>query len=446
MQTFLPVSAVLFLAMAGAAQAKQEFFASPPTNLPVTGAVSHPDDDVTPVQDTRSLRAWVAELERNNPELKAAEREVDMRVARIAPAGTPPDPTFSVGYMSGFLRPPFFPSTSTPDGSRQFGLSQELPYPGKLAFKSRIAAVEADIARSSAEEVRVRLIADLKSAYFDYVFVDRSLAIVRKNKELLEQFRQIAEARFSVGKGIQQDVLKAQLEISLLLERLGVLERQRVALQAEINRLLYRAPDTAVDAALAYQAMALTQSLDELRALAGQRSPALRRGERQIDRGQHALALAKKELLPDFAINFTTQRFVGAMPWMYGLDLMVKVPIFWQRKQRPMIAEAAAALESGKRMRENTLALAIAQVTEQSVAATTSKRLTDLYSDSVLPQARLALESSLAAYQVGTVDFLTLLTNFMTVLTYEITYEEQVARQHQALARLEPFVGLQLIK
>ncbi len=367
-----------------------------------------------------------------------------MRVARIAPAGALPDPTLSVGYMGGLFRP-FFPSATTPNAFQQFGASQELPYPGKLALRTRVAAAEADAARWSYEEVRRRLVAELKTTYFEYVFVTRSLGIIQKNKALLEELRRIAEAQFSVGKGIQQDVLKAQLEISLLLERLETLERERGALQARINGLLYRRPNEPVPPNLTFAAATLPD-IDALEALAERNNPALRRDEQVISRGQQALALARKELLPDFAVTFTSQRFAGDMPWMYGVDVMVKVPLYWQRKQRSMIAEATAALEGGRRMRENTLSMARAEVVAEHLAATTSKRLVDLFSDSVLPQARLALESSLASYQVGTVDFLTMLTNFITVLNYEVNYEEQQARYHQALARLEPIVGVALVQ
>lgn len=393
-----------------------------------------------------TLQALVAELDRNNPELKAARRDVDMRVARIAPAGAPPDPSLSLGYMGGILRPPFFPSSSAPGSFRQFGLSQEIPYPGKLGLKSRVAATEADAERWNAEDVRKRLIADLKTAYIEYDFVTRSLDILLRNKQRLEQFRQIAEAQFEVGKGVQQDVLKAQVEISMILERQALFTQQRDVLRAQINGLLFRAPDTPLDGALVYEAPPLNRSLEELRTLVQQNYPALKRDERTIDRGQQALSLARREVLPDFAVNVTTQQFTGGMPWMYGVDFMVKLPVFWQRKQRPMIAEAAASLESSRRMRDNTVATAIAQTTSEYLAATTSRRLADLYSDSTLPQARLALESSLASYQVGRVDFLSVLTNFITVLSYELNYEEQNARAVQALARLEPLTGLEFVK
>lgn len=399
-----------------------------------------------PAGTNGTLASLVAELSTNNPELAAARREVDMRVARIAPAGTPPDPTLSIGYMSGFARPPFFPSSSTPNAFRQVGASQEIPFPGKLSLRSRIAAADADASRWSVEDTRLQLTAELKTMYFEYQFATRSLEIVKRNRQVLDAFRQIAEARFSVGQAIQQDVLKAQLEISGLIERTTVLERQHDGLRARINALLYRTQDTPVDPELAFTAVALPPDVATLRAEALQRYPALKRDEQQISRSQQQLTLARKEFLPDFGINVAAQQPVGGMPWMYGLDFMVTVPIFWQRKQRPMVAEAAAGLEAGRRMRDSTVSRAEAQVTELQVNASSAKRLMDLYSGSILPQSRLTLESALASYQVGKAEFLTVLTNFVSVLTYEIGLEEQRTQYHAALAGLEPLVAAEFIK
>lgn len=391
------------------------------------------------------LSQLVAELERSNPELAAGRRDVDMRVARVAPAGALPDPTVRAGYMGGFLRPPFFPSAGNPDSFRQFGASQEFPYPGKLALRTRIATTEVDAERWNYEATRRRLVAELKALFFEYRFVEQSLTITEKNKTLLDQLRKIAEARFAVGKGLQQDVIKAQLEISLLLERRAALERDRRSLGARINGLLYRPSETPI-AATGSEVTVTVPSLDELRAAVLKGNPAVKRDERVIDRGQQTLALAKKELLPDFGVNLTMQRFVGDTPWMYGVDVMVRVPLFWQRKQRPLIAEAAASLERGRQMRESTLSMAMAAIAEDHAAATTSRQLIELYRDSVLPQARLGLQASLTAYQVGNVDFLTLVTSYTAVLEYELRYQEQQARLYQALARLEPPAGIELVR
>ena len=412
-----------------------------------TAGIARSFTQAAPLAEAAStLNRLVSELDRNNPALNASRREVDMRVARIAPAGAPPDPSLTFGYMGGLLRPPFFPSAETPNGFRQFGASQEIPFPGKLGLRSRVAVTEADTARWNVEDVRLRLIADLKTSYFDLVLADRSLAIVTQTRQLLQQVRDVAEARFRVGKGLQQDVLKSQLELSMLLERAAMLEQQRAAAQARVNALLYRRQDTPVDVQPTFSTALLPATVEPLRATAVERYPGLRRDEQLIQRGQQGLALARKEVLPDFGVNVAMQQPVPGMPWMYGVDFMVRVPIFWQRKQRPMIAEAAAALDAGRRTRENTLAQTQGAVTENYLMATTANRLMTLYSDSILPQARLTLESSLASYRVGSVDFLTVLTNVTTILAYELNYEQQQAQYRQALAQLEPYVGTTLIR
>lgn len=392
-----------------------------------------------------TLQALVSELERANPELQAARRDIDMRVARVAPAGALPDPTLSLGYMNEFAGAPFIPSSTNPFAFTQFSFSQEFPYPGKRALQTRIATTDVDTARWSYEAARRRLVSELKTAYFEYAYTVRTIDVVQRNKTLLDQMRQIAEARFSVGKATQQDVLKAQVEVSLLLERLAVLEQERSSLQAQINGLLYRQVDTPLGPVGDYAPVAPLQNLETLRALAQKNSAALRGTETGINRGQQALALASKQLRPDFGVTVTSQKPGGGMSWMYGVDFMVRIPLYWQRKQRPMVAEAAASLESARQMRYSTLATEQAQVTQEYLAATTSQRLADLYSDTILPQARLTLESSLSSYQVGNVDFLTLLSNYQTVLTYEVSYEEQAARYRQALARLEPYIGQELV-
>jgi outer membrane protein TolC len=344
--------------------------------------------------------------------------------------------------MGGFSKPPSLEQIMTP--YRAITVSQGLPYPGKLTLRSKVAATEADAARWSYEDTRVRLIAELKVAYLDYILITRTLAIVGRSKTALEQYRGIAEARLAVGKASQQDVLRAGLELSILLGRIASLEQDQTMRRSDINRLLNRTQGTPVPVSDPVEIQPAA-SLEQLLAHAAVRYPGIKRNEQLINRGQQALTLAQKERLPDFGVSFTTQKYTG-MPWMYGVDFMVTLPIYAQRKQLPMVAEAVASLESATRMRENALTDVAARVTQAHAALVTSQNLMNLYRDSVLPQARLALESSTADYEVGSVDFLTVITNFITVLDYEVNYEEQSARRRQALARLEALVGVEFIR
>jgi outer membrane protein TolC len=241
-------------------------------------------------------------------------------------------------------------------------------------------------------------------------------------------------------------VLRAQLEISILLERLAQLDRDRQSAAAEINRLAARPPDAAIDATEPIDVPAATLSLEMVRTRAAEQFPDVRRDDAVVAERTEALALTRREQRPELGVRLATQKGAGDMPWMYGLDLMVSLPLFWGRKQAPIIAGASAALDAARSARANTAAAAVARATQEHAALTASRTLVDLYGDSVLPQARLTLESSLAAYEVGRVDFLTVITSFVAVLNYEISLEEERARAWRALARLEPLTGLSLLR
>lgn len=394
-----------------------------------------------PATPAGRLSDLVSALESANPEVAAARREIEMRAARVAPAGAPPDPVVSVGFMGGFMAVPFFPPSSNPDALREFSISQELPYPGKLSLRSRIAATDTDVARFAADDVRLERIAEFKTMYVEYRLLDRSLAIVRRNRTRLQQITRVTEARFSVGHGTQQDVVKAQLELTLLTERETTIEGQQAVLRARLNRLLNRPPQDPIDPALTFDVAAVPADPVELQQLAEERYPARERDEQLIERNEQALALARKEILPDFGAKLSIRKYAAGMPWMYGVEVMMNVPLFANRKQRPMVTEATAILAGSRSMRDATRAAALGQIGDQFAVVTASRRVVQLYEDSVLPQARLALDASLASYETGRVDFLTLLTNFTTILEYELALEEQQAAVYRALANLEPLVG-----
>ncbi|HXF05658.1 MAG TPA: TolC family protein [Blastocatellia bacterium] len=389
------------------------------------------------------LEELVQEALENNREILAARRRYDARQARIPQEGAPPEPMLSIGSMGNLL--PFSIQRGDPSSARIVSFSQEIPFPGKLSLQSKVAWADAQAELWDYELVRRRVIAELKTAYYDLYFVEKSLESVGKTKDLLQQVLKIAEARYQVGKAAQQDVLKAQTEISILLERLAVLERQRATTVARINSILYRPPDTPLGRPTEVRKSEFPYSLEQLYQLALQRYPELRKQERIIDRSQYAVSLMRKEFYPDFGVTFQyLQR--PAMPEMWGLMVNVKIPLYFWKRQRPALEEAASELAAAKQTHERIAAQLLFQIKDQYLMATTAERLLRLYGEGIIPQATLTLESSVASYQVGTVDFLTLLTNVMTVLTYELNYYEQLATFQKSLAQLEPLVGVELAR
>ncbi|MBI3667070.1 MAG: TolC family protein [Acidobacteria bacterium] len=184
-------------------------------------------------------------------------------------------------------------------------------------------------------------------------------------------------------------------------------------------------------------------ALEQLYAHAREQAPALRREQKMIERTELAANLARKDYYPDYTISggYFNQ---GGLPDMYQFRVDFKLPAYFWRKQRPGVAEQAARLSEARRNYEAANQLINFQVKDEYLSAQASFRLMEMYSKTVVPQAALALESSIPGYETGAVDFLTLLTNFMTVVDYEVNYHEEMLNFHLALTRLEELTGLSL--
>ena len=389
------------------------------------------------------LAYLLAEAERNHPSIQAAARMVDAKRARIAQARALPDPQLSVGYMGDFA--PFKTQRNDPSSYRTVGVMQELPYPGKRDLRGKIAAQEAEAEIPNVEAARRRVRAEVKLAYYEIWSVGKALEITGRNKELLEKLARIAEERYKLGKGLQPDVLRAQVEVTRIRQRQTLLELRRRTQEAQLASLLLRPTDAPLGLLPGEIAKSgLPYSFEELISKGIENSPEIRRQERLIEQSQLAVGLARKEFYPDFSVSWDYQNRTSGMPEMYGLKFTMNLPIFNKGRRYAAVNEASETQASARQMREAVRTVLLFQVKEQFLAARASDELLTLYLKALVPQSALTLESSLAAYQVGSLDFLSLITNFISVLDYETSYYEELARYQQALARLEELTGIEL--
>jgi len=390
------------------------------------------------------LADLVAEAERKHPAILAAARMVQAKRARIPQARAWPDPQLSIGYMGDPA--PFKTQANDPSSFRQFGVMQEIPYPGNRELRGRIAEKEVDAETWNVEAARRRVRAEVKLAYYELWGVDRALDITQKNKDLLEKLARIAEERYKVGKGLQQDVLRAHVEVTRVLQRLTILRQRRRTLEARLNSLLLRPPDSPFGPLEAVEKSSFAYALDELLEKGVANVPEIRRQEQLIEQSQVAVNLARRDYYPDFSVGWDYQNRGSGQPEMYGLRFTVNLPVFYKSKQRQALSEASFSLAATREMREAAKTTLLFQVKEQYLTARASEELLTLYAKGIVPQSMLALESALAAYKVGSLDFLSLITNFITVLDYEISYYEELANHQKALARIEEITGLELAK
>lgn len=393
-----------------------------------------------PTSEVR-LEGLVNEALERNPSIKAFRNAAEAGRSKVTAERTLPDPVLSFETMGD--PNPFQLQEGDPSSGRTYRIMQEVPFPGKLGLKGKIASSEAEVQWWGYEQRRRQVIAEVKQAYYDYYLIHKSIEVVEENKLLLKELAEVVDAKYRVGQAAQQDILKAQVEISKLTDRGLVLEQRRKVTEALLNDLLYRPRDTPLGRPTDLEKAELPYSLEELHQMALKNSPGMNMQEQEVERNRHNVKLAERQYYPDFAVSASvTDR--KDMPEMYGLMLSVKVPLYFWRKQHPLLQSARLELASAQEQKESVASTLQYNVRDAYTMVKTSEELVRLYKTTVLPQASLSLESALASYRVGLVDFLTLLDTESTLLNYQLKYYESLADFRKALARLEPLVGVEL--
>ena len=386
---------------------------------------------VAAVEPSLKLQPLIEEAFQQNPEIQAAKQRWEAAKARIPQVQTLPDPIVGFTYRG-------------PDIAREgrFQVQQQFPFPGKLGLKGEIAGKAADQASQYYKAVQLRVIAQLKTAYYTLHFIHESIKVVNKNLVILNGLEKTAEVRYKVGKGIQQDVFRAQVELSREMERLTSLEQEQHSIRAELNRILNHPPTTPLGIPEEPTLTPLTYTLEELITLVKQRAPLLQVQAHGIERSQSAVALAQREYYPDFIVRLgAIQSFRSdALQDAFGM-LGIKVPLYYATKQTYGEKEALAKLEGARKDYDTVLQASLFRLKDNFVRAQRAERLVKLIGQAIIPQASLALESAMAGYGVGKVDFLTMLDNVLRLQQDELDLHRQKTDHEIAVARIEEVIG-----
>lgn len=403
----------------------------------------------------------------NSPAIRAARARVEVAQARIGPSGLRPDPMLMVGVQNMPVSDPGFAGEMT---MKMVGVGQTIPYPGKLPLSTRAAEYELNAARAELDDARLGVTARVEGVYYDLVYLDRALEITDRNQRLLLDFASVAEARYGVGTGAQNDLLRLRIEATRLSEEAVMIVEQRRAALAQLNAALDRPSEAPVtDPAIPRSVVraAVTDStstirfasaalgarvadsplppLETLQALAEQRNPMLRREEARIAAQAARVELARRAHLPDFDVSVAYGQRNGLSDMVTAT---VSIPIALQkgRKQDQAVAEARGellALEWERHEQRNALRADVARLHSELER---SRAQLALYVKAILPQGRAVLTTATAGYQVGRTDFLSLLDAQATLFVYETTYFRVLSEFARTLAELERIVGEEIVR
>jgi outer membrane protein TolC len=390
------------------------------------------------------LSTLVEEATRNNPDVLAARRAWQAATQIPSQVSTLPDPEVTVQQFSVGSPRPFAGYSNSGFAYIGFGISQQLPYPGKLKLKGEAAERESGATRQRYEAMIRSVGEQVKEAYFDLAYAQQTLTVLNRNDQFLNDIEKIAEARYRVGQGDQQDVLKAQLERTKLLREVARYRQTADTEQAQIKKLLNRPIESAEIVAQPLTETPLNYTSDELLAKVRTNNPNVAGQQEMVERQSLQVEMARKDRYPDFNVQYMWQHTSEQYRDYYMLTFSARLPIYRKRKLDPEMTQAVEELNSSRREYESQVQSTYFGVRDQYIAAETAAQVLKIYREGLIPQALATYRAGLAAYEAGKQDFQTLLGSFLDVLNFDEEYWKALADHETALARLEQFTGTPL--
>ena len=392
---------------------------------------------------TINLPDIISEALRSNPELAAARQNIEALSHRPNRAAALPNPMLSMGLMN--VPTDSFSFDDEAMTQKTIGVTQRFPWAGKRQLKREMAEKDLLKGEFALNNLKLKVILEVKKSYFQLFMKNKAIEITERNRRLIKEFVRIAETKYSVGKGIQQDVLKAQVELSRMKDRLIALEEERDTLKARLNSLMDRLPQDELGDPAEIELTGAEPDLEKVQSLAEERHPLLKAMKADVEGRRRGNLLARKEHKPDLDLSLQYgQRDDGAMgdrPDFVSAMVKFSIPLWRGDKEDRKVLETSARVKQSEReydLIRNRLFYEAARLKE---ALESRRERAGLFKEGIIPQAKASLDSSIAGYQVNKVDFLMLLNSQITLFNYEMEYYKAVTEHEIKLAELEEVAG-----
>ncbi|MGH7411085.1 MAG: TolC family protein, partial [Candidatus Methylomirabilis sp.] len=388
-----------------------------------------------------TLSDLITEALKVNPEIVAARKAVEAAQARIVQARSLDDPELNI---ESWAIPINQPTNFNQANMHMVNLRQRFPFPGKLRLRGEVASQEEAMAAARYRAKEREVIAAVKKGYYDLFMAERNIQITQEQLDLLQRILKTAEIRYSVGKVTQQDVIKAQVEQSDLINRLIVAEREHHHAEARLNTLLNRPPGAPIGRTAEREPPTTTFEQEELYRLTIDSSPEILEAASGVKRAElsHELAI-RNQKYPDFMLGlgywYNPQ---GNFQHTYSGMLTLTIPFFWTRaKHDKEVEEASAQIARADATYRAMKNLALFEVRENLVTLNSARQSVALYRTGLIPQAELSLKAAEAAYQTGRLEFTGLLEAERALRDVRLGYYRALVALEQSLADLERAVG-----
>ena len=400
-----------------------------------------------------TLREFIVRALEENPAIKAAEETARAKAERIVQATSLPDPTLSAKYLPEPVR------TAEGDSFFILGIRQKLPGPEKLDTQGRIAREEARVALERLRQTRLEVIAGVKRAYFGLYVLNKSIDITGANQELLRGLIDVARAQVASGRRRQEDVLRAQTELSTLEADLIGLRQRRGTAVAKLNQLMGRDSASTIRSPEDFDIRRVELAVETLLAKAIAANPELRRFELHMERDRHAVELARLATWPDFTVGLEWMQMDPRSPSgeprpgtrqlsedgsdNWAITFGFNLPI-WFDKIEAGVEEARRNLSASRQRLTSAKDRVYFEVTDALERVRSQRELATLFADTIIPQAEQTYQVSQASYATSGSDFLYVIDNWRKWLVFTIQYHRSLGELERSVADLEQALGMSL--
>ena len=319
-----------------------------------------------------------------------------------------------------------------------FGGSQELPYPGKRALRGQVAEKEIAVSRAEAGMTLADVLERVKAAYFTLARAQAILGLLEGNQQVLVDIEQAARIRYEVGTGTQQDLLRAQLERTRLLNEITLKKREVKQMQALLRALLNRPADSP-DIVPEPLAIHLIADLDAQVSGIMEQSPELKIRQAEFDKASTELRLANREKKPDFGVQYMWQHTSDNFRDYYMGTFSVRLPN--RGRVNAALSQAEARRDQLELQRLAQLKQLQGEIAEQLATIHALEDQLTIYREGLIPQSEASFNSGMAGYRAGRQEYQGLLASYSDTLRLEIEYQQLVAEHELALAHLERLIG-----
>jgi len=389
------------------------------------------------------LQQLLDEADQNNPSLKAAYEQIAVAESKIDQVTSLSDPVLSIAlsnYPIDELK-----TDVTPMTGNEIRLAQMFPFPGKLDSKGKIAAEKSRWFASAYQDARLQIRQQVQDAWYRLLFQRQAIELTERNLKIIDDFIKLTETRYEVGKGLQQNVLKAQLQRSKQMDMLLGLQQSEAATLAELNSLAGHETDRPLEITAQLEGITTAFDLTELQQLAEQKRPMFAAFSALIDQYKAQRGLADLDYKPDFTLwagyRWRDNDLPDGGTDFVSAGISFNLPVR-QARRGAAVAEADSLLRMAYQKRNDFRNKVNLMIHRALTKYEQAGQLAKLYQSGIIPQAEQTFQATLSAYQVDKVDFLDLLDSVMSLYRYQIDYARALSDQQRSRAQIEAAAGL----